>query len=44
VVVDALSKRKWANAISIIGGGLVEEIMGKYKTYSYFQVPLCALA
>jgi hypothetical protein len=44
VIANALFKRKKANAISIIRGGLMEEIKGKYGAYSYLCAPFCALA
>jgi hypothetical protein len=44
VIADVLSRRKQANAISIIRGGIVEEIKRKYGAYSYNCAPFYALA
>jgi hypothetical protein len=44
VIVDVLSRRKQANAISIIRGGIVKEIKRKYGANSYICAPFCALA
>jgi hypothetical protein len=39
VVVDALSRKNWANAISNVRGGLMDEIEGKYAIEPYFHAP-----
>jgi len=44
VIADVLFRRKQANAISIIRGGIVEEIKRKYGADSCICAPFCALA
>ncbi len=44
VLVDVLSRKKWANAISNARGGLMDEIEGKYAIDPYFHAPFCALS